>query len=163
MIVPTGRAILLAALTAPLSLMIAAAAPAAWPLGPVWTIAIVALIFADAQLGRPNISLKIETRAPRLAGIGAGAITAWIRLIFGPGQTAPIAEVALAANDLVTVMPSSREAILFDGVGETGFKLVPHRRGEARLEHAHIRWQGPLRLAWCQRVEALDEKKARVT
>ena len=81
MIAPTGRAILLAGLGAPLSLMIAAMMPDAWPLGPAWALGIIALIFADAQLGRPNASLRIETRAPRIAGIGAGSITAWLPML----------------------------------------------------------------------------------
>ncbi len=160
MIAPTGRAILLAGIGAPFSLMIAAMIPAAWPIGPAWALAIVALIFADAQLGRPGALLSVEVRTPRIAGIGAGPITAWLRLAFAPGQSARAAEVALQANELMTVEPPRREAMLVNGAGETGFKLEPHRRGEARLEHAFVRWQGPMGLAWCQRVEPLDQRIA---
>lgn len=159
MIAPTARAILLAAAGAPISLVLAAVAPAAWPLGPAWALGVIALIIADAQLGRPNADVRVETKVPRMAGIGAGAITAWLRLTFtaAPPQTA---ELALEANQFVTVATPRHAAPVESGQTVAGFRLDPVRRGEAHLERAYIRWQGPLGLARCQRIEPLEDKIA---
>jgi uncharacterized protein (DUF58 family) len=159
MIAPTARAILLASIGAPISLVLAAAAPAAWPLGPAWVLGVIALIIADAQLGRPNAGLLVETKAPRMVAIGAGPIIAWLRLTFRQGSPRA-AELALEANQFVTVATPRHESPVTDGQSVAGFRLEPLRRGEARLERAFIRWQGPLGLAWCQRIEPLDDKIA---
>lgn len=159
MIAPTSRAILLAAIGAPISLVLAATVPAAWPLGPAWALAVLALTIADAQLGRPNGDLRIEASVPRLAAIGAGSITALLRFAFanaGPRT----AEVALETNQFFTVSPARRDANVIDGQGQTAFKLAPQRRGQGRIEYAFLRWQGPMGLAWCQRTEPLKDKIA---
>lgn len=154
MIAPTSRAIVLAAVGAPISLVLAATMPAAWPLGPAWALGILALALADAQLGRPNGPLKVEAATPRLAGMGTGPITALLRFAFGSANPRH-AEVALETNQFLAVAPARRDANVIEGHGQTAFKLEPQRRGQARLEYAFIRWQGPLGLAWCQRVEPL--------
>ncbi|MBP6011451.1 MAG: DUF58 domain-containing protein [Alphaproteobacteria bacterium] len=159
MIAPTGRAILLAAAGAPISLVLAATAPGAWPLGPAWALGVLALTLADSQLGRPNDRLRIETKLPRFAGIGAGQITAWLRLVFTQA-TPRTAEIALGTNQFFTASPARLSAEVVEGEAITAFKLAPQRRGDGRVEHAYVRWQGPLGLAWCQRVEPLDQKVA---
>ncbi len=159
MIAPTSRAILLAAAGAPISLVLAVSAPDAWPLGPAWALGVLALALADAQLGRPNGQLRVEAIVPRLAGIGAGAITALLDFAFGKANPRT-AEIALEANQFLTVSPVRRDANVVEGHGQTAFKLQPQRRGQARLEYAFVRWQGPLGLAWCQRVEVLGNKIA---
>lgn len=159
MIAPTSRAILLAAAGAPISLVLAVSAPDAWPLGPAWALGVLALALADAQLGRPNGQLRVEAIVPRLAGIGAGAITALLDFAFGKANPRT-AEIALEANQFLTVSPVRRDANVVEGHGQTAFKLQPQRRGQARLEYAFVRWQGPLGLAWCQRVEPLGNKIA---
>jgi uncharacterized protein (DUF58 family) len=117
------------------------------------------LALADAQLGRPNGPLRVEAIVPRLAGIGAGAITALLRFAFGTANPRN-AEIALEANQFLAVSPIRRDANVVEGHGQTAFKLQPQRRGQARLEYAFVRWQGPLGLAWCQRVEPLGNKIA---
>lgn len=159
MIAPTSRAIILAAVGAPISLVLAATMPALWPLGPAWALGVLALALADAQLGRPNGPLHVEAGTPRLVGIGTGAITALLRFAFGAANPRH-AEIALETNQFLTASPSRRDANVIDGHGQTAFKLEPQRRGQGRLEYAFIRWQGPLGLAWCQRVEPLPNKIA---
>lgn len=159
MIAPTSRAILWAAAGAPISLVLAATAPGAWPLGPAWALGVLMLTLADSQLGRADDDLRIETKAPRFAGIGAGMVTAWFRLIFKTANP-PTAEIALETNKFFTPTPPRRIANIVDNQGETAFKLEPHRRGDGRIENAYVRWQGPLGLAWCQRVQPLNEKIA---
>lgn len=159
MIAPTARGILLAAIGAPISLVLAAAAPGAWPLGPAWALGVLALIIADGQLGRPNARLLVETRVPRMIGIGAGAITAWLRLTF-PASPPRETELAIEANQFFNVATPRHAAEVNDSRSVTGFRLEPLRRGDGRLERAYIRWQGPMGLAWCQRVEPLQDKIA---
>ena len=159
MIAPTARAILLAAAGAPISLVLAAAAPGAWPLGPAWALAVVALMIADAYLGRPNGDLMVETKVPRVTGIGAGSLTAWLRLTFGTASPRS-ADVALETNQFFAVDTPRHASNVENGQTIIGFRLEPQRRGEGRLERAYIRWQGPLGLAWCQRVEPLIDKIA---
>ena len=50
MIAPTSRAILLAALGAPLTLALAVMQPALWPVGAVWGLTVAALILVDGLL-----------------------------------------------------------------------------------------------------------------
>ena len=73
MISPTSRAILLAALGAPLALILVALSPGAWPIGPAWAVGMAALIILDASMAADPSQLSLATKAPRLTGIGAGA------------------------------------------------------------------------------------------
>jgi uncharacterized protein (DUF58 family) len=139
--------------------VLAAFAPALWPIGPAWALGVLALALADAQLGRPNAPLKLEAGVPRITGIGAGTIAAWIRFAFS-GPAPKTAEVAIETNRFFTSTPARRDANVVDGHGQTAFKLYPQRRGKGRIEYAFLRWQGPLGLAWCQRVEPLDARIA---
>jgi uncharacterized protein (DUF58 family) len=82
-----------------------------------------------------------------------------LRFAFGAANPRH-AEVAIETNQFVAVQPARRDANVVEGLGQTAFKLEPQRRGQARLEYAFIRWQGPLGLAWCQRVEPLPNKIA---
>ncbi|MES1158654.1 MAG: DUF58 domain-containing protein [Terricaulis silvestris] len=160
MIAPTGRAIVLAALGAPGSMLLAAIAPGLWTLGLAWAITIFALILVDSALAASGGRLALEAEAPRLAGIGAGPIAAHVRLAFGPRRGPKSSEVMLETNPILTVRPSRRIAVLEQGAGAAAFELEPQRRGEAKLERVFLRWRGPLGLAWRQRAQPLDAKIA---
>ena len=160
MISPTSRAILLAAMGAPLALMLVALAPGAWPLGPAWAIAMAALIFVDTQMAGDPSEMKIATKAPRLAGIGGGPFAVLVRLGFAPARAPRTAEVALEASAILDVKPVRREPAIEDGLGETQFEVSADRRGEGALQRAFVRWRGPLGLAWRQNESALDHRIA---
>lgn len=155
MIAPTSRAILIAAAGAPISLLLAALAPAAWPLGPAWALAVIALVVADARLARANAGLKVETDAPPMTGIGAGDVKVSIYLTFDHANTTS-AEVSLETNEFLSPSPARRTVDVIEGYAQTAFNLTPQRRGSGIIENAYIRWQGPLGLAWCQRISALN-------
>lgn len=138
-----------------MSLLLAAIAPAAWPLGPAWALAIIALVIADAQLARFNDKVKVETNAPRMVGVGAGDVNVSFYVTF-ESAPAPTAEMSIDTNTFFSPFPARRTVDLADGYGQTAFRLTPHRRGAGMIEDAYIRWQGPLGLAWCQRVTALN-------
>ena len=155
MIAPTSRAILIAAAGAPISLLLAALAPTAWPLGPAWALAVIALVVADARLARANGKVKVESNAPTISGIGAGDIKVSVYLTFNHASTTS-AEVSLETNEFLSPSPARRTVEVTDGYAQTAFNLTPHRRGAGVIENAYIRWQGPLGLAWCQRISTLN-------
>jgi uncharacterized protein (DUF58 family) len=159
MIAPTARAILIAALGAPLALILAAWAPDAWLLGAVWAIGMAAIIVVDAAMASDPGDVAITAKAPRLAGIGGGAISALLTLAFG-SRAPQTAQVALEAGPLLDVSPGAIESNVEAGVSEAQFVLTPKRRGEARLEKAFVRWRGPLGLAWRQSESELDHRIA---
>jgi len=156
MIAPTGRAILLAALGAPISMLFAALAPSLWTLGLAWAITVFALILVDSALAAGGGRLELQAEAPRLAGIGAGPIAAHIGLVFGPRRGPRSTEVMLETNALLAARPERCVAALEQGVGAVSFELEPRRRGEGKIERAFLRWRGPLGLAWRQRAQRLD-------
>ncbi|MBI1210363.1 MAG: DUF58 domain-containing protein [Alphaproteobacteria bacterium] len=160
MISPTSRAILLAALGAPIALVLVALMPSAWPVGPAWALAVAALILVDAQMASDPASLRVATKAPTLTGIGAGAFEVLIRLGFAPERAPQSAEVAIETNPLIELTPRLREPDVVDALAETGFRATPTRRGEARLTRAFVRWRGPLGLAWRQSEAELDHRIA---
>lgn len=159
MIAPTSRAILIAAAGAPISLLLAALAPAAWPLGPAWALAIIALVVADSRLARANGDVKVETNAPPISGIGAGEIKVSCYVTFNHSNNTN-AEISLETNEFLTPSPARRNVELSAGYAQTAFNLTPHRRGFGVIENAYIRWQGPLGLAWCQRICTLNTPMA---
>jgi uncharacterized protein (DUF58 family) len=157
MITPTSRAILLAALGAPLALVLAtAAAPGLWALGAAWAFGVLALIIFDSLLavspGRVNVSVS----APRVTAIGAGAFTARVSLA-GARRAPANAEIALETNAIVSAPLALQRA---GATAEAYITLAPQRRGEAIIESAHCRWPGPLGLAWRQIVAPLDTRIA---
>jgi uncharacterized protein (DUF58 family) len=103
--------------------------------------------------------VAITAKAPRLAGIGGGAIPALLTLAFG-SRAPQTAQVALDAGPLLDVSPGAIESNVEAGKSEAQFVLTPKRRGEARLEKAFVRWRGPLGLAWRQSESELDHRIA---
>jgi uncharacterized protein (DUF58 family) len=160
MIAPTSRAILLAMLGAPISLLAGALVPWAWPLGIAWAIGVATLVLVDARLSRSAGDFRFGVETPRLAGIGAGAVEGRAFLDFGSGPAPEFAEVSIESNHLVEAVPMTRGLLLANGYGEMPLELNTHRRGEGSLERAFVRWLGPLGLARNQRVETLAHKIA---
>jgi uncharacterized protein (DUF58 family) len=160
MITPTSRAILLAALGAPLALLLAtAAAPGLWALGPAWAFGVLALIIVDGLLAVSPGRVKVSVSAPKVAAIGAGAFSARVSLE-APRRAPANAEIALETNAIVTAPLALQRARAIGSTAESEVTLAPQRRGEAILESAHCRWPGPLGLAWRQIVAPLGARIA---
>lgn len=155
-IVPTARAAWLAALAAPLALVIAAISPGVWIVVPAAAIALVVLIVLDAlvagrltewsytapsdtEIGQP---LELGLTA-RFAGRGGGGNLRGV-LQFDPrlGTGGRVA-IALARE---TDTPA------YSGTAE----VTPSRRGRAALYTLWLRWTGPLGLGAKQARHALD-------
>jgi uncharacterized protein (DUF58 family) len=154
-IYPTGRAIIIAALGMPLTLLAALGNQRLWLLGVAWLVLVLGLVVADALLGAWRSELKLEPLVPITLPMGAGG-QALVTATFG-GQSAPNeVELVLDANSFIDVIPRKRTLALVENGGRTSFKLTPLRRGAGALENLWVRWRGPLGLVWKQSVEALD-------
>jgi uncharacterized protein (DUF58 family) len=155
MIYPTRRAILLAFIGAPLSLVAALAAPGLWFVGVAWLLLVLASICVDALLGGWGSEMQLQHKLPTALSIGGGG-EARFQAVFASRLPPRRAEFALDTNALLRAVPIRRSTSLTQGGGEVRFRLNPLRRGAGRLHRLWIRWQGPLGLVWKQAVERLD-------
>ncbi|HEX2559572.1 DUF58 domain-containing protein [Phenylobacterium sp.] len=154
MIYPTPRAILLVALGAAPSLILALVAPSFWVAGLAWLLAAAGLILVDVLLSPPANSVELELEAPRSLGVGReGAATlSAVFPKFAPRQV----ELALSAGERLSLEPRRQTASAAGSRARALLKLKPLRRGEGRFEEAWARWRGPLGLAFIQRSKKLD-------
>jgi uncharacterized protein (DUF58 family) len=159
-IYPTRRAILLAALGAPLALLLGLVAPGWWLAGAAWGLFVLALMLADAMLGADRHRLTIDQAAPGVIGAGRSAEAVFTARFDGPAPGR--IEMALGADARLRASPLRRSVAIAKGAGEARFDLNPERRGERRLDRLWVRWRGPLGLAWKQRIDQLD-RLVRVT
>jgi uncharacterized protein (DUF58 family) len=156
MISPTSRAIILACLGAPISLLLATmAAGNLWPIGAAWALGVCALVAIDGLLAASPARMRVGVTTPGLAPIGAGAIDTRLQFDY-PGNGPNNAEVALETNHVLQQPRSVQRVRLAAGHGEAHAAITPLRRGEGRIENLHCRWMGPLGLAWRQLIAPLD-------
>lgn len=155
MIYPTRRAVMLAALGAPLALALGAAAPGWSYVGVVWVAAIAALLLADAGVAAMGRRVELALDHPRSLPVG-GEGHARVRAVFPRSALVRSTEIALEADDRLAVAPGKARARAQNGAAETELLLTPQRRGEAMLHRLWVRWTGPLGLAFAQRAEPLE-------
>lgn len=158
MIVPTARTLALAALAAPVAVMLAAAAPGLWVIAPAAGIALLVLVLldglaagaladvrvivpSDAEVGEElELTILADLRGRAIGGQPEAALGFDPRL--GPGGR--------------TLVKLTRDPASGSWAGRVG--LVPNRRGTAGLERLWLRWPGPLGLAHQQIVRSLDDQ-----
>jgi uncharacterized protein (DUF58 family) len=154
MITPTARAIMLAALGAPLSLVLAILVSSAlWPVGVAWALAAGMLTLFDAALASAPRRGAIRVSAPAIVPIGAGPFEATLSIEFR-GRSPSVASYVLETNAIASAPKQAQHTQSGPAV------LTPHRRGEARIENVHLRWQGPLGLAWRYAIEPVNKRIA---
>jgi uncharacterized protein (DUF58 family) len=142
---PTARAAWIAALAAPVALVIAATAPGAWVIMPAAGIALLLLVLLDAVVAGRLEDLRVIV--PGDAEVGE------------PVRVTVLADIAARAS-----RSSPRAALRFDprldptgraefnlvpdssGGWQGGCKLTPTRRGTAPVDHLWLNWAGPLGL-----------------
>jgi uncharacterized protein (DUF58 family) len=152
---PTRRGILFAAAGAPVALVVALALPQAWAAAAAWILLTLGLMLADVLMAASPARLSLSVAAPRAMGLARPA-DASITAAF-EGAAPRRAEVALGADERLTVSPE-RQWLAFDGArGEAAATLTPLRRGEARLEGLWARWRGPFGFVWLQRNVPADD------
>lgn len=145
-ILPTARTAWLAALAAPLAVLIAAAAPGAWVVAPVAGLALLALALLDGLLAGRLVEWELD--APADAEVGAPLtveLTAQIEA--RSAGSAPFAALAcdprLAESGGVEFALDRNNA---SGTHDGTAQLTPGRRGTASLGPLWLRWEGPLGL-----------------
>jgi uncharacterized protein (DUF58 family) len=152
LIYPTGRAIVLAALGAPVALAIGVVAPGGWIVAGGWLALILGLTLLDAVIGPARGDVVMDIASPLSLGMGAqGELTLWARFSSAP----PARAWAAIETDERLVADPDPFALRFTGaVGEAAVRLVPQRRGIARITGLWLRWPGPLGLVWKQSRQA---------
>lgn len=156
MIYPTGRAVLLTALGAPMALMLALVAPGVWLLGFAWSIVVILLTLADGFSAPAGSRLTIECEHPPAVGVGEPFILS-IRLRFAGPRAVSRAWVSLSVDTRLAAEGGAFGAVeLVDGAGDHDISFTAKRRGRATIERIWLRWQGPLGLAWRQKEDELD-------
>lgn len=154
MIYPTARAIALAALGAPLALLVGVVAPGAWLVGPGWVVFLFALVMIDSVLGADRERAELTLTAP--GSLAAGKRGEAVAQIVFAAAAAPVVEFALEANARIEVEPLRRRTKTDGRLARTSFRLHPLRRGAGRLVRLWARWRGPMGLVWKQKIETLD-------
>lgn len=148
LIVPTGRAALVAVALAPVALLLAVVQPGLWVLAPGLALALLALVLADAVLAGRFDHLRLDY--PADVEVGAETtITAHAAIRGGRPS-----RVEGAVESDPRLLPGGRGLITLtpDGDGWTGqIAYRPNRRGTGRIEQAWLRWAGPLGLGSRQR------------
>ena len=159
MIAPTSRAVILAMIGAPLSLLLATGVAAnLWLVGVAWALGIAMLTVFDGVLAPAPKRASISVMAPRLAPIGADAFEALVRLVW-PGRGPRAVDVALETNTVLAA-PVMQRGDVGDSASELTLRVKPLRRGDGLIDNVHARWTGPLGLAWRQIVQPLDRHVA---
>lgn len=158
LIVPTGRAGVLVALAAPVALVIAAVAPAAWIVAPAFGLALLVLVVADAlAAGRLAV---FELDAPGDIEVGAQGDFA-VRAAFRGGYRSAV-DAALSCDPRLTDGGQAQFALARDAHGWGGASaFAPTRRGTGQIEKLWLRWTGPLGLG-ARQVARAQEQEVRV-
>lgn len=154
-VVPTARAALLAALAAPLALVIASSSPGLWIVAPALGGVLLALVLADALLAG---SLdRVDCTSPADAEVGA-ELGIELAARFSGGRQGAVA-AALAGDP--RLFPGGRAEVAL-AVGEDGWQarlaVRPARRGTAAIDRLWLRWTGPLGLGARQVVQVIDRE-----
>jgi len=153
-IYPTARAVGLAAIGAPLALILGVIAPRLWLLGPAWLALVLALVLFDALLGADRRRAELTLTAPGAlaAGIDGEAL---LQLAFSGGGVPRRVQLALATNVRIDASPSRTTARVAERLARARFVLKPLRRGMGLVEQLWARWQGPFGLVWKQKIEPI--------
>ena len=154
MIYPTARSVALAAIGAPIALVIAAIAPSYWIFGLCWPLAILLLAILDGARSIGGASVTVQL--PLSAGVGSEA-DATIAVTISGGAAPSWVDAAVAAGPLVWMNDDGRIRLpLEQGRGAGILTMRMERRGFVHLERLWLRWNGPLGLAWQQAEIPLD-------
>jgi uncharacterized protein (DUF58 family) len=148
-IYPTRAAVLAAACTAPLALLVAVFLPGRWYAGLAGPLAVVVLTVVDGLRGSARAGGSATARLTLPPSMWAGAtIEATLQLAAPARQV----EVALSGDRLLEMADEGRLRVaLVGGKGAAMLPITALRRGTARIERIWLRWPGALGLAWHQK------------
>ncbi|MEH6661651.1 MAG: DUF58 domain-containing protein [Parasphingorhabdus sp.] len=148
---PTGRAIWLIALGAPIAAILAAIVPALWAIGAAWALMLLLLLLLDGL-----VAAKADD--VRLAVANSAEIGAPLQLALAAEFSGGIAPRNLSGNLGLDERLAEDGAVAFalernhlaGGAFSGQTTIVPVRRGTAEIGRLWLRWKGPLGLAWRQ-------------
>jgi uncharacterized protein (DUF58 family) len=155
-IVPSGRTLALLALLAPVAVVVAATAPAAWLAAPVIALGLLVLTAIDGLLA-PRLK-DIKLVAPADIEVGQPA-QVWVHAEFARAASAsPVA--AIGFDPRLGARGAAEFALASGSVADThhgSVELVSNRRGTGLLHDLWLRWNGPLGLAHRQAYRPLEQ------
>jgi len=156
-IVPSARALALLALFAPVAVVVAATAPAAWLAMPVAALGLIAVTLVDGLLAGRLLDLKLHY--PGDVEVGQPArLSLHAEFAGWTGGGAPHAALGFDARlgERGTASFALDAAPVPDiWAGES--EIVPVRRGTGMLHDLWLRWPGPLGLAHRQAHRVFEE------
>jgi uncharacterized protein (DUF58 family) len=145
-VVPSGRTLVLLALSAPLAAVLAATTPGAWWIAPLAALALVALAGLDGLLAGSLHELKLA--APSDAEVGqpftVTVLAAFARRGGGESRAAIGFDARLGERGVAEFALQRSDA---DGIRAGSAELVAARRGTGQIDGLWLRWPGPLGLA----------------
>ena len=151
MIYPSERLVMLAAIGAPVALLIGVVEPGLWLLPLGWLAFVLALAAVDLGLAAPARALVVDLTAPVLAYVGE-IVPVPLRLAFARAPRPARAEAALTTGAPLAPTRRGRLTVpLMAGEGDAAFMLDALRRGSAPLGPLDVRWRGPFGLVWRQK------------
>ena len=148
MIYPTARAVVLAALGAPIALLLGLVAPAWWVLAGAWLAFLLTLVLIDAVVGPGRAAATIALDAPMALGVSTRGRIA-VRVTF-VGRSPRAAELAVETNARLRADPDRLALSFSGGAARTEVALIPARRGDGEIAGLWLRWRGGLGLVWKQ-------------
>ncbi len=152
--VPTARAAALVAAAAPLALVLAAIAPAAWIAAPLFGALVLCLAVVDAVLAGRLAEWTLDTR--RDVEVGARAPLR-VDVLF-TGGTRGAVSAAFAGDP--RLLPGGRVEVALAPDDSAHWRgtatLAPTRRGPATIAGGWLRWTGPLGLGARQARRTFD-------
>lgn len=148
---PTGRAIWLIALGAPIAAILAAIIPALWAIGAAWALMLLLLLLLDGL-----VAAKADD--VRLAVANSAEIGAPMQLALAAEFSGGIAPRNLTGNLGLDERLGEEGAVAFalepdisaNGAFSGQATITPVRRGTGEIGGLWLRWKGPLGLAWRQ-------------
>jgi uncharacterized protein (DUF58 family) len=149
---PSGRAVVLLALAAPLAVVLAAAMPGAWVVAPALGGTLLVMVVLDALFA--GKALDIRVIAPGDCEVGQPlTLTVLADLERAAPSARPMAALALdprlaAGGRLIHPLMAAPDSP--PGVWSADIETIPSRRGTGPIERVWLRWQGPLGLAYRQ-------------
>ena len=143
---PTPRAVVLFALSVPLSLLIVTSWPGRWYFSLYFPGVVLAIILADLTMTLPRRRLAMEPTVPRRLYIGQDGAVDLALSRKGGGR--PVTITAILEMDGVADEPVAVSGSIGGGRGtlEIALPVVPRRRGQLAVEAVWLRWFGPLGL-----------------
>ncbi len=158
MIVPTARAAILLAISAPVALVVAAIAPGAWVIAPLAGLALLLAVLLDAfAAGGPR---EVRLTLPSDTEVGATSSLLVHANFMGGRRSGVDASLALDPR-LIAGGRASLALAPKDGHWQGNLAFAPLRRGTAAVDRLWLRWTGPLGLG-ARQMSRAEAQRVRV-